>query len=337
MNVAQRDLYLAVDIGGTKTAVALIAADGRQLVALQEPTCQDGPDRGIRQVIALQTRLLEHHGLTAERVRAIGIGIPAVLDDQDFVLWAPNLRGWRNVDLRGPVEAALGRPVALEYDGHTAVLAEWWLGAGQGSDTFVDVIIGTGIGGGMVLEGRLIRGVNRLAGAAGWFALTTQSDVPSERERALGFWEARAAGPGIARAAQALLAEYPKSSLAGTTSASITAGDVFSAADQGDALARRVLDETAGVLGIGLANIISLVNPELIVLGGGVGSRCATLLPRINRVINHWAQPLSAASCRLEVSQLGPDAGLLGAAYAAMLRFATPGDIPSKKGGASRR
>lgn len=322
MNLDPHDLYLAVDIGGTKTAVALVAAHGQLLAADQEPTSQKGPEDGIQHVIALLQRLLDAHGLTAEAVHAIGIGIPAVLDPADFVVWAPNLNGWRNVDLATPVQAALGRPVAVEYDGHTAVLAEWWLGAGQGLHAFVDVIIGTGIGAGMIVDGRLLRGVNRLAGAVGWSALTTHPDLADARDRSIGFWEARAAGPGIALAARRQLAQSPTSMLAALDPHAITATAVFEAAAIGDPLARQVLDETADVLGIGLANVVSLINPELIVLGGGVGSRCTDLLPRIRSVIERWAQPIAATSCRLAVSALGADAGLLGAAYAARLRFA---------------
>ena len=148
------DLYLAVDIGGTKTAAALIEADGQRIGAVQEPTCQMGPAAGIQQVISLLQSLLRTHDLAASAVHAIGIGIPAVLETgSDFVAVGPQ-PGWlAQREMRGPLEDTLARPVALEYDGHTAVLAEWWLGAGQGLHSFVNVIIGTGIGGGMVLEG----------------------------------------------------------------------------------------------------------------------------------------------------------------------------------------
>ena len=123
--------------------------------------------------------------------------------------------------------------------------------------------------------------------------------MAGDRERSIGFWEAQAAGPGIALRARSLAADYPASHLAAPDQGELTASDVFAAADAGDALARCVLDETADLLGMGLANIVSLVNPELIVLGGGVGSRCAALLPRMTDVIEHWAQPISAVACRL--------------------------------------
>lgn len=319
---AQRPWLLALDIGGTKTAAALVGLDGAVHNTVQQPTCQSGPLEGVRQIIALLERVLHDARCPLGDVAAIGAGIPAVLaPETDEILWAPNVTGWRNVDLRGPLSAAFGLPVAVEYDGHTAVLAEWWLGEGRGCSSFVNLIVGTGIGGGMVLDGRLVRGVNRLAGAAGWFALTNHAAQHDERGRALGFWEAQTAGPAIALRAEKRAASAPDSALARLSRPPLTAAAVFQAAGAGDALAGALLDETADLLGLGIANIVSLVNPELVVLGGGVGSRCAPLLPRIRSVVERWAQPVSAASCRLAVSRLGGDAGLAGAAYAAMLRF----------------
>jgi glucokinase len=313
---------LAVDMGGTKVAAAVVTPAAAILARRQEPTCQTGPADGIRQVARLLEEVMTVAGLTWAEVSGIGIGIPAVLEPEtDFVVWAPNLAGWRNVNLRDPLQEILGRPVCVEYDGHTAVLAEWWVGAGRGCRSFVDVIIGTGIGGGMVQDGRLVRGVNRLAGAAGWFVLTEAAGSPALRERSVGFWEARAAGPGIALHAAARAAQVPGSALAALMPEAITAQDVFVAAASGDEVAQAVLDETADLIGLGLANIVSLVNPERIVLGGGVGAHCEPLLPRIRRVVADWAQPVAAASCEVVVSTLEADAGLLGAAYGAMLRL----------------
>lgn len=313
---------LAVDMGGTKVAAALVSPAARILARRQEPTCQAGPADGIRQVARLAEEVLGDARLAPAAVAGVGIGIPAVLEPEtDFVVWAPNLAGWRNVNLRDPLQELLGLPVCVEYDGHTAVLAEWWAGAGRGCRSFVNVIIGTGIGGGMVLDGRLIRGVNRLAGAAGWFALTEAAGAAAERERAVGFWEARAAGPGIALRATEMAARHPDSALAGLLPQAVTAQDVFAAAAAGDVLAQAVLDETADLIGLGLANIVSLVNPERIVLGGGVGASCGPLLPHIRRVVASWAQPIAATSCDIVVSTLGADAGLLGAAYGALLRL----------------
>lgn len=317
------DWVLSVDIGGTKVAAALISPQGEILARKQEPTSQDGPQAGIAQIIRLAQQLWRENNLSREQCLCVGIGIPAVLEpESDRVIWAPNLAGWRDVPLRSLLEAELQLPVFVEYDGHTAVLGEWWVGSARGLRSIVDVIIGTGIGGGMILDGQLYRGLNRLAGAAGWFALTTDADLENRRARSLGFWESLAAGPGLVQYAQARLDQHRDSLLWALSQAEpLTPAHIFSAAKQGDVFALEIVQEFAGWLGLGIANIVSLVNPEMVILGGGVGAQCEFLLPRIRAVVERWAQPISAQSVVITVSQLGADAGLLGAAYSALLRL----------------
>lgn len=310
---------LAVDIGGTKTATALVTGEGRIVARRREATATTGPTAVIDQLV----RLLRHLGGESgtEPPTAVGIGIPAVLEPgSDLVIWGPNLPGFRNVKLREPLEAALKLPVYLEYDGHTAVLGEWWRGAGRGFRSVVFVIIGTGLGGGMVLDGNLYRGNNRLAGAAGWFTLVTKLGE-EEPDRRRGHWELLVAGPGIARRALDGLNAGRPSSL---PSQDLTAERVFNAARAGDAFAQEIVSETARIIGIGVANIVSLVNPEMVILGGGVGMQADLILEPVRRVVRDQAQPISGRSVRIEVSQLGEDAGLLGAAYAAFERAHIP-------------
>jgi glucokinase len=316
---------LAVDIGGTKIASALVRGDGTILSRAQEPTGKDGPQQNIAQIVRQLDTLLADSGRTHEDVLGIGIGIPAMLErDSDLIIWGPNLNGWRNVALRPSLESHFDLPVCIEYDGHTAVLGEWWVGAGRGYHSLVDIIIGTGLGGGMILEDRLIRGNNRLAGAAGWFTFCAEPAQEDPNDRALGYWEARTAGPGIAHRAEELLATRQYSdSVLGTDSSPVTSREVFSAAREGDPLATTICNEIADLLGSGIANIVSLVNPEIIILGGSVGSNAGFLIPRIHEVVNTWAQPVSARAVQIFVSTLAGDAGLLGAAYGAMLRFET--------------
>lgn len=328
---------LAVDLGGTKTAVAVISSSGRILSREQELTCQDGPEQGIEQLERMLRSAAQAAGRTMAQITCAGVGIPAVLEPEtDRVIWAPNLKGWRDIDLSGPLSRRLGIPVYIEYDGHTAVLAEWWLGAGRGCQSLVTVIIGTGIGGGMILDGRLYRGANRLAGAAGWFALTDRAGEQAERQRALGHWESLAAGPGLSLLAGAGLPQHPGSILGqiyqeagagGLATEGLTTGgrtiscaEIFTAAQMGDPYALELANHLADWVGLGVANIVSLLNPERVILGGGVGSHTGFLLDRIRAVVQRWAQPVSAQSVLISVSQLENDAGLLGAAYGAMLR-----------------
>lgn len=314
---------LAVDIGGTKIASGLVGRDGTILSRRQEPTGKDGPRQNIVQIISQLDSLLQEAGITSADLMGIGIGIPAMLErDTDFIIWGPNLNGWRNVALRPDIENHFHVPVCIEYDGHTSVLGEWWVGAGRGHHSLVDIIIGTGLGGGMVLDDRLVRGNNRLAGAAGWFTFNVGVNHENTRERALGYWESRTAGPGIARRAAELLStgQYSESILSKDPSA-VTSKDVFLAARAGDALATTICNEFADLLGSGIANVVSLVNPEVVILGGGVGSNAGFLIPRMLEVVNTWAQPVSAQSVKILQSTLAGDAGLLGAAYGVLLKL----------------
>ncbi len=332
--ISQPDHILAVDLGGTKVAVALITAAGELLLRSEEPTCQAGPQAGIDQIVRLLQDLLQQAGQAAggarglEEVRGIGVGIPAVLDPDDRIIWAPNLAGWREVDLRLALEERLGLPAFVEYDGHTAVMGEWWQGAGRGYRSIAMVIVGTGIGGGLILDGKLFRGRDRLAGAAGWFAMTADADLEDSRSQALGHWESLAAGPGIASRARAGLPAHPDSSL--NHFDGLTARHIFEQALAGDPYALRLIDQTASLLGLGIANIVSLVNPEIVVLGGSIGQQGGLLLERVRAVVQRWAQPISGRSVVITSSALGQNAGLYGAAYAVLARA---GSDSREKGG----
>jgi len=298
---------LAVDVGGTKVAAALVTACGELLAKVQEPTHLDGPAAVVEQIAALGQQLDDSGSFSA-----VGVAVPAALAGYatDRVLWAPNLPGWRDVPLREMLQARLGIPACLEFDGHAAALGEWWVGAGRGCHSLASIIIGTGIGGGFIVDDALWPGRDRLAGAVGWFPLAGP-DGPDH-------WENLAAGPAIARRAAALLAAGEPSSLAAET---LSTPGVFEAARAGDPLAMRVVRETAVVIGQGVASVISLVNPEIVVLGGGVGQQGDLLLATVQETVNRWAQPISASGVPIVSSVLGEEAGLLGAAYSAFHRL----------------
>lgn len=314
---------IAVDIGGTKVAAAVVNETGIIEGRVQAFTRTDGPAAGIAQIADMLKQLLDEKGFVHSDITAIGIGIPAVLElETDRVIWAPNLPGWRDVALRERLQELTGLPVFVEYDGHTAVLGEWWVGLAGDYDSCVDIIIGTGIGGGIILNGRLIRGIDRLAGAAGWFALGASNWAGDEIERQAGQWERMAAGPGIAARAAAQLHDHAESKLA-MIAGPLTARTIFDAAREGDAFACQIVDETADYIGLGVANIVSLLNPQIVILGGSIGAQGDLLLPRVQKIVQAVAQPISAQSVRIRSSTLATDAGLFGAAYAALMRSET--------------
>jgi len=323
---------LAVDIGGTKVATAVISSDGEILRTSTAPTILGDPAKLVDQIVSMLGANLAIIGRRTSGVLGLGVGVPAVIDaEHKIILWAPNLPGCENFSLHDALAQRLDLPVRIEYDGHTAVLGEWWSGAGRGYQNVVSVVIGTGIGGGIVMDGRLCRGASSLAGAVGWFVLGTEPP-PEEHALRLGHWESLAAGPGIARLAHEMLCRDDRPSLLrGTLSspAGLTAQAIFDAARQGDPLAREITDRIGQLLGVGIANIVSLLNPDVVVLGGGVGAQAALIIEQIRAIVDATAQPVSARAVRIVPSLLGARAGLLGAAKALLLSCgygSRPGD-----------
>jgi glucokinase len=289
---------LAVDLGGTKTAVARIDADGTMHDRATFPA--------VRSVEASAGQIAS----VCAGVDAVGIVVPGIFTPDNGRAWCPNLWGPREVALRDIVQQVLGTgphgaasaaplPVVIDSDRAGYVLGESWLGAGRGHRHVVFVAIGTGIGVGILADGRLVRGAGGVAGAAGWFALDPRW---SPRYSEVGCWEAEAAGPAVAAAC-------------GTSDARAA----VAAARRGDSSARAALERAARYTGMGVANLVSALDPEVVILGGGLMTGASDLLLEVIRAeARRWAQPIAASRCRLELSALGDSAGVMGAARLAL-------------------
>jgi len=278
---------LAVDLGGTKTTLALVDQQGTILSRRKVPAAHT-LDESVETIAAAVG--------DAERV---GVIVPGIFTASTGRAWCPNLWGVDEVPLLAALGERVEAPVVIDSDRAGYVLGESWLGAARGLRDVAFVAVGTGIGVGILAGGRVLAGAHGIAGAAGWFALNPEWD---ERYRTTGCWEAESAGPAIAQRAGAT-----------------DAGVVMAAARDEDAGARAALAHAARYLGMGIANLISLLNPEAIVLGGGVMQGGGDLLLEpIRREALRWAQPVAAGRCRIELTQLGEDAGLLGAARLAL-------------------
>lgn len=279
-------MVLAVDLGGTKTAAALVDEQGRVHDRLTLPAAR-----------TLDATAAQLAGAAAALAPcdAVGVIVPGIYNPDTGRAWCPNLWGRDEVPLRQVLADRLSADVFIDSDRAGCVLGEAWLGAAAGLRDVLFVAIGTGIGVGILSGGRVVRGAGGIAGAAGWFALT-----PAWRDAyaAVGCWEAEAAGPGVAGRAGLPDAE-----------------SVVAAARAGDRGAVDVLDRAARFTAMGVANLISAFDPDAVVLGGGfmVGAG-DLLLDRIRAEVPRWAQPVAASRCRIELTRLGADAGLLGAA-----------------------
>jgi glucokinase len=309
---------LAVDLGGTKVSFAVVDASGGVRSRSKRASREGGSALSFDEIARSATETVRAASLEWADVAAAGVIVPGIYDPSTGRAWAPNLWGPDEVPLRTELEGRLGVPLSLDSDRSGYVVGERWLGAARGADDVVFVAVGTGIGAGIISGGRLVRGRGGIAGAVGWFAVDPRWK-PLYGE--VGAWEAEAAGPALARRATALLADGTPSALREAqprTGGTLSAEQVAEAARSGDALARRAIDAHVEALALGIANVVSVLNPEVVVLGGGLMQARDLFLEPLRRAISRWTQPLAVRQCRIEPTVLGEDAGLLGAARLAL-------------------
>lgn len=314
-----RRLVVGIDLGGTKVAAGIADLDGNILGELEQPTDTRSAESCVDQLVGVVRELADRQAGEGE-LCGIGIGVPGVTESEaGLVVWAPNLPGWRNIPLGERLRDVYDVPVFVENDVDVAVLGEWWRGAGKGARNVMLIAVGTGIGGGIIIDGRLYKGSGGVAGAVGWFVIG-EDRLFREEYKAGGCAEALAAGPGIGNRGQQAAESDPSTlmlKLAEGNAENITSRTVFEAAAAGDETAMKVVDDTARYLGVVVANAISLLNPEIVILGGGVGEVGDILLKPLAEIAKAHAQPVSAESVRIVPAVLGNKAGLFGALYLA--------------------
>jgi glucokinase len=300
---------LAVDLGGTKLAAALATREGKLIGRKNVSVATDSPHAPVKQII---TTAREFVG--AKRMRdalaGVGIAVPGLVRP-DGTVWAPNLPGWNRMPLARRLESALGVPAVVESDRNAAVLGESWQGAASGKSDAIVLMLGTGIGAGILSGGQLLRGAHELSGCAGWMVV---NDAQGNDVQGVGQLESFAAGPGIARAAKKQLARGIESLLREIPPDAVTAYEVAEAARRGDALSVEVFLEAGRLLGYGVANLVSLFDPEVVVIGGGLARASDLFLEALRKSMKERAQPIAGAKVRVVTSKLGSDANLLGVA-----------------------
>ncbi len=302
---------IGVDLGGTQLRAVLIDRDGRIYRHDRTDTAaRSGPSAVIGQIEQLIERLT--HDLDRTEIIGVGVGTPGPLDPADgIVRKAPNLAGWIDVPLRDELVARTGLPVIVGNDANAAALGEWRFGVGQGTRHFVYVTISTGIGGGVIANGKLLLGKRGLAGEVGHMTMAVDGPLCGCGNR--GCWEALASGTALARiAAEAVRHESSLiTALAGDEP--IKGRHIAAAAAQGDQLALRLMAREGELIGIGLVNLLHLYAPERIALGGGVIKSWALLEPHARRAIEERAMP-AYRDTPIDVASLGEQVGVIGAA-----------------------
>ncbi len=331
MTNQERTFCGAIDVGGTKISAALFTERGEISAREKTPIDRSGGAAAAAQVVKAMGALHCEAHEAGGRLVAIGVSVPGIVYAAAGEVWAPNIPGWDRYPLRVELERAAeqwkegGRvpevrgpwahvPIVLESDRSAYVSGEAWLGAAAGARDAVFLAVGTGIGAGILSGGRVIHGHDDIAGAVGWFGLDPDFK-PAYAE--MGCFEAEASGNSVARKARKLLASGRPSimlELALGRPENVTAETVAAAARRGDPAALEVVEGTVNYLAMGIANIVSILNPEVVVLGGGLFQAADVFFDPVRLEFRRWAQPLAARDVKVVLSALGEDAGLFGCA-----------------------
>ena len=309
------ETYLGADLGGTNLRVALIGEDGEVLLSKRCPT----PRKAGAEVVAaaLSGLAKECSSEYGSAPRGFGVAIPALIDcKRQEIIRSPNLPQLDGSELSQMIACELDIPVVLENDANAATVGEAWLGASKGYGNSICITLGTGIGGGITLDGRLWRGTDGTAGEIGHICVEPDGRQCGCGSR--GCVEQYASATGIVKTAEELKTKHPDSALSGI--AEITSLDVYNAAVAADGLAREAFDLAGRYLGIMIAGLLNTLNPQVVVIGGGASNGWDLFIDSTRKQVMENAFKRPAERVKLVRASLGDSAGVLGAAKIASLR-----------------
>ncbi len=305
--------FLGVDVGGTKIAVGVVNADGEVLDRVVCPTVKDSPQAFVKAVIEAVARLR----VDTSKIAGSGIALPAHVDREGgLVRWAPNIPVLNGFALASCLQDTLKVPVVLEYDGHALTLGEYWKGSGVGAKSMIFIALGTGIGGGMILDGKLYRGTSGTAGAFGWMII--DRSWLRDPDPVHGNLEFEASGEAFNRKlsfTNCIQADSASAGIAGVDLRDLGSIEVMSPCGAGN-----VKEEVMTCLGIAVASLVSVISPDVIVIGGGFGNFLGQpLIETLHNMVLRYSAPYTAKNVKICLSSLGVDAGIVGSARSAML------------------
>ncbi len=314
------EFFLGVDVGGTKILTGVFDSTLKSLGTAKVSTKADrGPETVIARIARCISEAVDECDMSLKQIRAIGIGAPGAVDPTSGrVLVAPNL-GWENVALKKDLEKELGVPVFLENDCHVCTLGIYEAELKSKPRSMAGIFLGTGVGGGLILDGKLLTGFNGTAGEVGHMVLEVGGPKCSCGNR--GCFEALASRTAIFRKIQSAVKDGQKTELTamlGDDLKDLRSGDLRKAIKRGDKFVEKVVEEAAEYTGIAVANLINVFNPEIVVLGGGVIDALESeMMAIITETAHDYALNKSASNVEIIPSKLGDDAGITGGAVLA--------------------
>ncbi len=312
---------VGIDIGGTKLATVVADSTGHILGKVRKPTlAEKGPEYALDLLFDMVRETVSLAGLEQASISAIGVSCGGPLDTKTGIVYSPpNLPGWDALPLKAKLESEFQVPVTIENDANASALAEFRFGGGQGYNAVLYMTMSTGIGGGIVLDGQIYHGANDSAGEVGHQILLPDGPRCGCGKR--GCLEALCSGPAIARRAQAAIRKQLADEKASTTMLTFTDGHiadvksehVLEAARTGDTLALRLVEETAYYMGWGIANLVNVLNPDIVLLGTIAIAAGDLLLNPIRETVSKFAMTRPAAAVEIAPAQLGDTLGDLAA------------------------
>jgi len=321
MSGGNTTVSIGIDLGGSKILTGLVDSRGRILVSDERATpARKSAGAVIRAILDSVHDVLGNGAIRISEVAAVGVGAAGISNPETGVVFAsPNLPRWRDVPLKDMLQDKLGKKVFLINDANAAALGEFYFGAARGARDFIYITLSTGIGGGIVIGGRLYTGAIGCAGEIGHVTIDDNGPVCGCGNR--GCWEALASGTALAEEAKRRIKEGAATSILRYAEGSmekVTAQIIHKAAQNGDALAQELIGRTAYYVGVGLANLINIFNPELIVIGGGLSNIGDMLLHPAFKVAGQRAFKEAFQAVRFALAELGRNSGMLGAAAYAL-------------------
>lgn len=320
--------YVGLDVGATTMKAGVVDDDGRVLGAVKLPTnAHLGQDFGLQRMCETIHQAVVEAGLSLDQIAAIGVATPGLMDIPAGIVIAPaNISRWRDVPVKTHIHTVFKKPTAFQNDANAAAYGEFWVGAGHSARSMVLFTLGTGIGGGIILEDRIIEGRHSHGAELGHIRIEMTNPRACGCGR-VGCLEAYASATAVVKRTQEALAAGNGtgtiSSLA-TAAGDLTARDVFQAAAAGDELAGRIIEETAYYLAVGAMNLMHVIDPDLVVFGGGMIAAGDAFLTRIRNHIAEMAFPIPATKTEVRFAHLGSDAGFIGAAGCGRLLVKAP-------------
>ena len=309
---------VGMDLGGTNTKIGLVDEAGNIIfTTIVKTDSKDGMEKTVERLSNILIEQIKGSNIDYNDVKGVGLGVPGPVANERIVKFWANFPWPREVDLAAEFEKNLNRKVKVDNDVNVITLGEMWKGGAQGYRNVLGLAIGTGIGGGVIADGKLVSGKNGAGGEVGHIKVKKEGKLCGCGQN--GCWEAYASATGLVREANSRLTVNKNNLLYERTQGrEIEAKDIFDAAKEGDKFSISLVDYEAEYIALGIGNLLNILDPEIVVIGGGVALAGEILFDRINEKLTKYALPSTLEGLKIVPAELGNDAGIIGAAYLGM-------------------